>query len=289
MTKKQNKIQYRFLTEDENGKPTHLHQLKVEGEWKNLTGTSSISDVIAKPLTWWASGKAVEVLGWIKPLDSRKSTALEIVQNKRERINKAGEILQTFREMAVEAYLDLLDRAYRAHYDSLKKSATKGTNLHAELERFVKNTMNNIMPTPVYDEKIMPFITWTNENVEKFLWSEAHCFDEKLFVGGITDAGAKLKDGKTVIIDFKSAKEAYITHFMQCAGYAIQIERNGLWSADGKHQKKLKGKFDGYVVVPFGAEKVVPVISYDINSLKEGFKSAVYLYRLLNMAKINEQ
>lgn len=285
MVKKQNKTEYRFL-EELDGKEVHLHQLKVDGEWKNLTGTSSISSVVAKVLTWWASGKACEVMGWIKPLDSRKSSALEIVQNKKDRAERAEVMLNTYKEMSIDEYLKLLDKAYKAHSVNLKETAQAGTDLHAELERYVKAKMKG--KDISFDKRIIPFVEWSNENVKEFIWAEAHSFDEDMFLGGISDAGAILNDGKMAIIDFKSHKEAYFTDFMQCGGYSILIEKNGLWSADGKHHKELDRQFEAFVVFPFGAAEVEPVVSYDVEAMKDGFRFAVGLYRLINNSKITE-
>ena len=49
--------QYKF------NKEKHLHTL----DGIPLTGTSSVVGVLMKPLSWWASGKAVELLGWLNP------------------------------------------------------------------------------------------------------------------------------------------------------------------------------------------------------------------------------
>ena len=58
---------YRFVDTDKE----HLHQIFDESleDWQNLTGTSSVVDVLDKPLTWWASGLACAKLGWIKKLN----------------------------------------------------------------------------------------------------------------------------------------------------------------------------------------------------------------------------
>ena len=62
------------------------------------------------------------------------------------------------------------------------------------------------------------------EHVEQFLLSEAHCYSERLWVGGITDCVARMKNGKLAVIDFKSSKDAYYGQFVQVAGYALQLE-----------------------------------------------------------------
>lgn len=255
-------MQYKF---DEK---RHLHFL----DNKPLTGTSSVGNVLAKPLTWWASGLACQVFGWLNP---RKHTDKEV--------NKAAaQGLVNIMEMSLDNYKKLLAKAYRAHQDYLKKSADKGTDLHAELEDYVKGVMG-IRPKREYDPKIQPFIKWAEENVKEFLWSEAHCYDEELWIGGISDLGVELNSGKLAVIDFKSSKEAYLTQFMQVAGYAIQIENNGLWSKDGKNNKKVDKKFEALIIVPFGADLVEPKIVYNVEELKQGFKWAVGLYRLMKI------
>ena len=95
----------------------HLH---TYGD-KPLTGTSTVMSVLAKPLTWWASGKAVEVLGWLNP----KFTPPV------ERQNRAGEVLQQIKGMDTTAYIKLLDKAYSNHNTSLKEAASGGTDMHA--------------------------------------------------------------------------------------------------------------------------------------------------------------
>lgn len=261
-------MKYRFL------ETKHLHQLKVNGEWKNLTGTSSVGNVLAKPLTWWASGKAVEELGWLHPKK----------HSEEERARTADETLQNIQKMGALDYLKLLDKAYRAHSTNLKQTAGEGIDLHQELEDFVKGRMG-LKEVREYDKKIEPFIIWSDKNVKRFLWSEAHCFDEDLWVGGISDTGAELVDDSVAVIDFKRAKAAYPTHFLQDAGYTIQIEKNGLYDKNGEHNKELDKKIDKLIVIPFGAEEVIPEVRTNVDDYKKGFAQAVGLYRLLGLEK----
>jgi hypothetical protein len=262
----------------------HVHML----DGKPLTGTSSVMDVLAKPLTWWASGLAVEKLGWMnskKKTDTGYTTVPEA-----ERIAKARPVFDqinqwgAFRDdSGIKEYLKLLDEGYKAHSVKLKDSAGKGKDLHAELEKFVLDHMQGKEGT--YEPKIKPFIDWTAKEVKRFLWSEANCYDEELWVGGISDAGAELNDGRYAVIDFKSSKEAYPNQFLQCAGYAIQIEKNGLWSPKGIKTGLIDKPIEALIIIPFGADIVEPVSRYDIESYKRGFRSAVDLYRLLGLEK----
>lgn len=245
---------------------------------KPLMGTSTVVGVIAKPLTWWASGLACEKLGWIngkKRIDGKYTT---IPLDKR--IIAVEPTLAKIKEMGAEEYISLLDEAYKAHSVKLDKSADAGTDLHAELERYVKNTMENRMAT--YDEKIQPFIDWALANVKKFIYSEMYCYSNTLWVGGISDCAVELNDGKVGIIDFKSSKESYESQFIQIAGYDLQISENGGFNEQGYPIFKLEKPIDFYAVVPFGSEKFTVDMRYNVGELKEGFKSAVVLWKLTN-------
>ena len=262
-------MKYEFINKGRE----HLHLL----DGKPLTGTSSIGNVLAKPLTWWSAElAAVECL--------ETGEKIETIRQEYEDACNSGNKKAAIDEL--QKKYPQFKKARFAHFDKLKESAKGGTDLHAELENWVKWKMGKsdklIIQT---DPKIQPFIEWADANVKEFIASEAHCFDEGLWVGGITDCIAELNNGKLAIIDFKSSKEAYTNQFIQVAGYAIQTEKNGLFSEDGEHSKKLDGKIEVLIVVPFGAEVVEPSIRYDVESYKQGFRSAVVLYRLLGLEK----
>ena len=269
---------YRFDSEN------HIHLL----DNKPLLGTSTITQIISKghSLNWWASGKALELLGWTpapKWKPSLKLTSSQISELKIKRLEPICEAWKSISNMNTEQILTLLDKCYKNWKTSLDDSAEKGIDLHAELERFIKDNMQGLMGE--YDDKIQPFIDWTALNVKKFLWSEAHCYSEKLWCGGISDFGAELKDGRIILGDFKSSKEAYISHFFQGAGYAIQIEENGLLDAQGNKIGSCD-HIDDLMIVPFGAKEVKPVFNkLSMDLYKEGFIAATKLHGIVNMEK----
>jgi hypothetical protein len=273
--------EYRFNEEIVKGKANHIHQLYDEGEWKNLIGTSTALGVLAKPLTWWASGLAVTELGWIKAgdwklLKTKEQKEADLVR----RIAHTSPIFDEIKDLAVEDYIKRLDKAYKAHSVKLDSSAEKGKDLHAELERFVKDHMSGEYKTPDdYEAKIEPFIRWTEKNVKRFLWSELHVYSRSLWLGGITDAGAELNDGSFVIVDFKSSKEAYDSHFLQIGGYDLQLSENGGFTKDGERIFTLEKPISQYIVVPFGAEVPEPVAVKSVEKHKEIFKHVLEIYR----------
>lgn len=250
-------------------KENHLHTF----DGKQLTGISSVMSVLAKPLTWWASGLACETLGWTR--DGKTKDEKEAI--KTERLKKAQKMQDQIKTLKPDEYLRLLDTAYAAHSKTLKKAADKGTDLHSICETYLKTGEKN--------DLIKDFILWSEKNVKKYIFSEAHSYSETLFCGGISDGAAIMKNGKTAIIDFKSAKEVYQSHLLQCAGYALLIEENGIFNADGKRIfKKPTKNFDCYIVIPFGSKDLQKAITTENNTelYKSGFKSALNLYRILN-------
>ncbi len=266
---------YKYL----NSAGEHVHTL----DNRPLIGTSRVGSILAKPLTWWASGLAVQVFGCPDPkvltkIKNRKASQAEIAKHAAA-MDHSLRMIQT---MDVEQFSALVDQAYRAHATTLKEKAVAGTDLHAELERFVKWHMdiprNN---PPMVDQKIDPFVQWTYENVKRFLWSEGHCYSEKHWLGGICDVGYEKHDGTFGIGDFKSAKDAYPEHFFQIAGYNIQIDENGVVDADGNLLYELEKPVTEYIVVPFGAAKVEPKRNFDQAGMRETFLHMLAIYKKL--------
>src|SRR3990167_1365761 len=158
---------YKYL----DSKKEHLHTFND----KPLIGTSSVGSVLAKPLTWWASGLAVKELGVPDPKVFTKMKKKQATQEEIDALNSScGEFLTRFKDMSVESYITLLSNAYKAHSVKLADSAEEGVDLHAELERYVKNhilTQGKAVDVTEYEPRIQPFIDWTEKNVKRFLWS----------------------------------------------------------------------------------------------------------------------
>lgn len=249
----------------------HLHTL----DGKPLIGTTTSLKVLNKPLTWWASGKAVELLGWSpirdpltkKPVD--RAIRLPIAEKKLEEVKL----------LDADSYLKLLDKAYGNHNASLDKSATKGTDMHSDLERYVKKCIlfNEICePLEEYSKPVTALANWARENVKKFLVSEEFCYSERLWIGGGFDCLYEDMSGRNVILDFKSSKEAYSSHFLQNALYDIQISENGVVDKDGNLLLKV-GEIGYYGVFPFGAEEPKPEFWYDTESARQDAEAVIRL------------
>lgn len=271
---------YRFLEKD------HLHQLWSDRkeEYENLTGTTTILEVLGKPLAYWASGLAVKEFSGIDDcriltkIKNKKATTEEV----KDINTKVGVWLETHKDISVEDYIKICQKAYSAHAETLKDTAEEGTDLHTELEKIVKIFMaGGAIPAIVPAEKkqLLDFMLWAKENVKRFIGSEVHCYDEIMFVGGICDVVAEMKDGSYAIIDFKRAKDAYFSHFCQCAGYDLQLQKNGGLDKDGNTIMALEKPISRYIIIPFGKPEFGPVENNNIKGLQKAFVSLVNIYR----------
>lgn len=257
---------YKFL--DERGQ--HVHTLDDQP----LFGTSTvIKDVMPPFLARWGAQCAVDHL---------KATGEEAA---------AGKLWYC----SIEDF----DKAVLAWSKVRDTAASKGTDLHAELERYVKHCIEKhggsprevIMPgDPENEKKIREFSKWAVEFVDQFIASEVNVYSREAWVGGIIDCVARLKTGELAIIDFKSSKEAYFNHFVQVGGYALQIEENGAFLADGTRAlwetgRKEFGGIQTLIVVPFGGKTLVPVQVQNVQGFKEAFQHCVEIYKLMQAFK----
>lgn len=261
---------YKFI----DNKEQHLHTLDMVP----LLGTSTVLDIVAKQLSYWASGKAVECLGitdakLLTKIKNNKATDDE----KQELMTSLALKHQEIKNMETEGFFKLLDKAYRAHATNLKKTANKGKDLHFEIEKYVKHTMLN--EEIFFDDQIKPFVEWSKQEVKRFLFSEIHTYSEKHWLGGVVDIGIELNSGEYGIIDIKSSDKAYNSQFWQIGGYDIQLTESGGFDKDGNLIFKLDRPITKHIVIPFRSDPVLPVIRDNVDRNKECFLSAMTLYK----------
>lgn len=206
-----NKI-YRF------NEANHVHQLLVDGEWKNLTGCTTILDVLAKPaLIQWSANMTARFL--------------------KDRLPEIWKMNQEEWEL-------LLEEARRAHCKRKEKAGDYGSEVHKGIELLIKKAIKNnngVIKRGGFvftNKSIQNFVVWAENNEIKFLDSELHCYSEKYFLGGIVDLVFK-KGGKVWIGDIKTSSSGiYPENFAQVAGYEIMLQ-----------EMKLYPKIAGYIIL----------------------------------------
>lgn len=171
-----------------------------------------------------------------------------------------------------------------------EKAADKGTDMHAELEKYVNACIStnagvpHLIPT---EDAVGQFSAWAMENVDKFIFAEKYVYSEKLWTGGIVDCLASLKSGEIALVDFKSSKEAYFNQIVQAGGYALQLAENGAHEADGTPFDAPK-EVQTLIIFPFGAKTMEPKIIKAVSEYSRNFEIVVELYKSLsNYSKAN--
>jgi hypothetical protein len=263
---------YRYI--DDSGQ--HMHTL----DGKPLIGTSTAVQVLGKEgLIWWAAELAAVVC-----LESGEH--IPTIRKEYEAVSElSGKDKKNARDRLQRKY-PIFKKARYAHKEKKETAAGPGTDMHGQLERYIKECIYEHAGYPVASEaewdispEVLRFHEWACGNVEQFLWSEFHCYSEELWTGGICDCLALLKDGDVTVLDFKSAKEAYWGPFIQCGGYALQVGENGVLDRDGK-QLDSSIDIDAIAVFPLGGSAEAPTIRRDVPSYLDAFEAAVLLHKL---------
>lgn len=253
---------YKFIDENKE----HLHTL----DGKPLIGTTTALSIISKELTWWASGMACAEFGWLNP-KKNKSEDCE---------HEAIKGQQKIKAMAESEYIYFLNKAYRAHNDFKEKRAGEGTDLHDLAEQLIKWKMEGLEPLLI-DPRLKSFFEWTEKNVKRFLFSEIHCYSERLWVGGKTDFGYEDMEGNYVLADIKSRDKDYFSDHVQCGGYDIQLQTSNGLDKDGNliWKEETDKWFKHHAIFTLGDKFKEPVFS-DPEDNRNAFECALGLYKL---------
>jgi hypothetical protein len=123
------------------------------------------------------------------------------------------------------------------------------------------------------------FVDWFKAKNAKVLYVEQNVFSETYFTGGIFDLVLEI-DGKIYLVDFKTSSGVYPSQFIQMGGYHVQL--------DEMMERDYIEEFDieGYIVIhlPRKGRMKAHVVT-DVDNYKRGFRSCLYLYRLVNDQK----
>lgn len=232
------------------------HSYFMDG--KPMTGVTTILQVIGKPLTWWAAGKALEELGWTNPKFIKREEGIKI----------AGKARKNF-FITNEQYYDWLQDCYRAHDRVKKEAGEHGTDLHALAEDYVKTCIeaNEGKPLSTYPQEIAKFVEWAVKENVRFVKSEEKVYSKEKWYAGTMDLVLE-KDGKLYIADIKTGKDIYPEYFYQMAAYRFAWQEMG-----NKH-------LSGAIVVRMGKDGSFEVGQrFDYQTDLSAFLGALAIYR----------
>lgn len=221
------------------------HRYYLDG--RQMTGVTTVLDVLAKPaLIQWAANQAVESL-------------------KTAEKDSLGNYLITE---------ELLEVARKAHAQKRDKAADRGTLAHAWMAKWINASMGKAA-YPESEPELMPmignFLKWVAETKPKFLDSEKIVYSAKYFYAGTLDFICEIEN-KNYLGDIKTGSGIYREMFLQTSGYQIAFE-----------EQEPKVKIDGHIIVNVTKDGKLNVKeNFDYEGTKQGFLSALTLYRLLN-------
>jgi hypothetical protein len=253
------KEKYRF---DES---RHLHQLLVDGEYRNLTGCTTVLSVVAKPaLIQWAANMTAEYIR-----ENAKREPIAVLDNEKEVL---GDYIVN------DA---LLEEARKAHAKRKTQAGGYGTETHKIISEIIKDVIENsggyILSGRNSNKSVNNFIEWAIKNKVKFLETEKNIYSESLFLGGIVDFVCEI-DGQIWIGDVKtSGSGIYVEHMWQCAGYHIMMKEMKMpFAEDVKGYLILNLKESG---------EMLEKRSVSNNDNTEAFLSCLKIYRIQEKIK----
>lgn len=255
----------KLIVKDENQVGFHFdpiqHVYTLDG--KPLHGVTSILKVIAKPLTWWASGMALTELGWTNPKFVSREEGVKI----------AGKARKNF-FITNEQYYDWLQECYGAHNRIKEEAGSAGTDVHTEIEKLVKYAIQfgegRLIGTNSDNPQVQKFVAWAIENKVRFLESEKMVYSRESWYAGTLDIILEV-DGKKYIADIKTSSAIYPEAYLQMAAYQSALEEMG------EHTD-----IAGSVVINLPKKGGFAVgYNYDYEGNRMAFLAALVLYKQL--------
>lgn len=233
------------------------HKYLLDG--KPLTGVTTVLGVIAKPV----------LIGW-----AAKQTAEWIRQNAQQHDASPDQAIGS--QVWYHVNEENLQEAAKAHTKKKEEAGSKGTDVHALVEGYIKKCISINSGNAILDgqttRELDRFQNWAVSNNVQFLCSEKRMYSREWWVAGTADF-TFIKDGKRYVGDLKTMKKLWDRiPFFQCAAYMKMLEENG------------EEKYDGSCIVNINKEtgELTEHYTYAHEEDKKSFEAALCLYRALN-------
>jgi len=111
------------------------------------------------------------------------------------------------------------------YFDELKKAGNTGTSLHDLAELYILKKDYDLPDDPIAIHCFQQFVEWWDSIDCEVIWTEKKYTSKKLNIGGCPDLLIK-KDGKYILVDFKTSKAVYSDMLIQLSCYKSLIEEN---------------------------------------------------------------
>ena len=113
----------------------------------------------------------------------------------------------------------------KSYHAELKNAGNIGTNLHDLAELAILKKDYQFPEDPTVLHCFNQFLEWWDNLTCEVIWTEKKFKSKKLMFGGCPDLLVK-KDGKYILVDFKSSKAVYSDMIIQLSCYANLIKEN---------------------------------------------------------------
>ena len=172
------------------------YRYKVNGETKRGVTTLISARFGKAPLMLWAKKLPLTALEWqLESEGKSKDYIYNFIDNLKKKISE----------------LEI-------------KDATTGTLMHSYCEDYINGKKVVPPTTEPLITMFNKFTKWWDNRGYTVLATEQTCYSEELDVCGTFDAVVKDKNGKTILLDFKTSKDFYPDQPIQIATYKKLIE-----------------------------------------------------------------
>lgn len=152
------------------------------------------------------------------------------VNNNKVEVPSATTILKILNKPFIAKWANSLGWKRQSYDKVLEESANKGTFVHELLHEYLFkegkkfNISNPDIVNFIY-ENINAFKDFEKQHILKPIWGEKPWSTNRY--GGTVDLYCNL-DGKDTILDFKTSKRFYSSHFIQLGAYTQLLEEHGI-------------------------------------------------------------
>jgi len=230
------------ITRDEN----HAYTVSNNDKTTTLPGVTSILDIVG------SKDKTNRLMGWAK-----KQALLKVAEHLRAFITAPVTIDETWIEAVRKS-------AWKRDKELLKEAGDLGTRVHNAIDSFITGQPPLLDPDTKqgYDN----FMKWLEDSKIKLIKGDTYIASIKMGYGGAMDA-LGVRDGKLVLLDWKTSNQLVDTYSLQTAAYVMAFEET------------FEQDIDKAFVVRFGKE-IPGDIEYrevDLCNATKAFKCAINL------------
>jgi len=115
---------------------------------------------------------------------------------------------------------DIIKQAKKEYKNVSGEALDIGTQVHDAIEQYIKTGKDLTGELkPEVENGFIAFLEWEKEHVDKWLESEIKTVNTKYGYGGTYDAIFQHKNGKIIMLDFKTSKAIYPENWLQLSAY----------------------------------------------------------------------